>query len=66
LGVVPGELSMFERMTGAQLLGYLAALTGRQPTERADLLGRFALGSTDLAVLRDLHVTKNYRSQSLV
>ena len=49
LGVVPGELSMFERMTGAQLLDYLAALTGRRPTERADLLGRFALGSADLA-----------------
>src|SRR3972149_1523785 len=45
LGVVPGELSMFERMTGAQLLDYLAALTGRRPTERAALLGRFAPGS---------------------
>jgi len=49
LGVVPGELSLFERMTGAQLLDYLAALTGRRPTERADLLARFALGSGDLA-----------------
>src|SRR3972149_7011185 len=49
LGVVPGELSMFESMTGAQLLDSLAALTGRRPTERADLLGRFALGSADLA-----------------
>jgi ABC-2 type transport system ATP-binding protein len=49
LGVVPGELSMHERMTGMQLLEYLAALTGRRPTERADLLARFALGSADLA-----------------
>ena len=49
LGVVPGELSMFERMTGLQLLDYLAALTGRRPSDRADLLARFALGSGDLS-----------------
>lgn len=49
LGVVPGELSMIERMTGLQLLDYLAALTGRRPSERADLLARFALGSGDLS-----------------
>lgn len=49
LGVVPGELSMFDRMTGTQLLDYLAALTGRRPTERRDLLSRFALGSADLS-----------------
>lgn len=49
LGVVPGELSLFERMTGAQLLDYLAGLTGRRPAERADLLARFALGAADLA-----------------
>jgi ABC-2 type transport system ATP-binding protein len=48
LGVVPGELSLFERMTGAQLLDYLAGLTGRRPVERADLLARFALGAADL------------------
>jgi ABC-2 type transport system ATP-binding protein len=49
VGVVPGELSMFERMTGTQLLDYLAALTGRRSTERADLLARFALGLADLS-----------------
>jgi ABC-2 type transport system ATP-binding protein len=49
LGVVPGELSLFERMTGMECLDYLAALTGRRPTERPDLLARFALGTTDLS-----------------
>ncbi len=49
IGVVPGELSLFERMTGAQLLDYLAALTGRAPERRNGLLEQFALSPQDLA-----------------
>jgi len=49
LGVIPGELSLFERMTGMQLLDYLAALTGRPAVRRGALLERFALSSRDLA-----------------
>ncbi len=49
LGFVPGELSLFEGMTGAQLLGYLAALTRRPALRRDQLLERFALSSHDLA-----------------
>ncbi len=48
LGFVPGELSLYERMTGAQLLDYLAALTRRPPLRRAALLERFALSRQDL------------------
>lgn len=49
IGVVPGELSLFERMTGAQILDYLAALTGRAAVRRGEFLERFALGPRDLA-----------------
>lgn len=48
LGVVPGELSLFERMTGAHLLDYLESLTGRPAIRRDALLERFALSRADL------------------
>lgn len=49
LGFVPGELSLFERMTGAELLDYLAALTRRPALRRHALLERFELSPHDLA-----------------
>lgn len=49
LGVVPGELSLYEKMTGAQLLEYLAALSRRTPVRRRALLDRFELSAHDLA-----------------
>jgi ABC-2 type transport system ATP-binding protein len=49
LGFVPGELSLFEGMTGLQLLDYLAALTRRPPLLRNSLLERFAFSREDLA-----------------
>jgi ABC-2 type transport system ATP-binding protein len=48
LGFVPGELSLFESMTGAQLLDYLAALTHRPSLRRNTLLERFAFSRQDL------------------
>lgn len=49
LGFVPGELSLYESMTGAQLLDYLGALTRRPALRRTQLLERFALSRQDLA-----------------
>jgi ABC-2 type transport system ATP-binding protein len=48
LGVVPGELSLFEHMTGAYLLDYLESLTGRPAIRRDALVERFGLSSADL------------------
>jgi len=48
LGVVPGELSLFEHMTGAYLLDYLESLTGRPAIRRGALIERFALSPADL------------------
>ena len=44
IGYLPGELAMYERMTGRELLGYLAALRGGDATrEIATLADRFDL-----------------------
>lgn len=44
IGYLPGELSMYEKMTGRELLGYLAALRGvRVDPEIADLADRLDL-----------------------
>lgn len=44
VGYLPGELSMYEKMTGRELLGYLAALRGvRVDSEIADLADRLDL-----------------------
>lgn len=44
IGYLPGELSMYEKMTGRELLGYLAALRGvRVDPEIADLAERLDL-----------------------
>lgn len=48
LGFVPGELSLFESMTGGQVLDYLGALTRRPALRRTQLLERFALSRQDL------------------
>jgi ABC-2 type transport system ATP-binding protein len=37
---LPGELRLYENMTGRQLVRFLGALRGRQPTERVEVLAR--------------------------
>lgn len=49
IGVIPGELTLFERMTGGGLLDYLGRLSGRPAVRRGELLERFALEARDLA-----------------
>jgi ABC-2 type transport system ATP-binding protein len=38
LGVVPGDLRLYERLTGRDILAYFSALRGRRPGPEADVL----------------------------
>jgi ABC-2 type transport system ATP-binding protein len=48
VGYLPGELSFWPGLSGRRTLEFLAALTGRPPARRAELLQRLQLAETDL------------------
>ena len=48
VGYLPGELALWPAYSGERTLDFLARLTGRSPSRRAELLERLGLGSADL------------------
>ena len=49
IGYLPGELSLWPALSGSRTLDFLARLSGRQASWRAELLERLQLGAADLA-----------------
>ena len=49
IGYLPGELSLWPALSGADTLDFLARLSGRPANWRAELLERLQLGAADLA-----------------
>src|SRR4051812_32649063 len=47
-GYLPGGVALYDSLTGQQLLDYLADLSGRPPTRRAELCDRLELSSQTL------------------
>jgi beta-exotoxin I transport system ATP-binding protein len=47
-GYLPGGIALYDTMTGERLLDYLADLTGRPPTRRAELCDRLELSTATL------------------
>jgi ABC-2 type transport system ATP-binding protein len=50
-GYLPGGIALYDGLTGERLLDYLAALTGRPPSRRADLCDRLELSEATLGRL---------------
>lgn len=48
IGYLPGGIALSDSLTGARVLDYLAALTGRPPVRRAELCDRLELSSRTL------------------
>jgi ABC-2 type transport system ATP-binding protein len=48
VGYLPGGIALYDSLTGERLLDYLAALTGRPPSRRAELCDRLELSSGTL------------------
>ncbi|HEX3644054.1 MAG TPA: ABC transporter ATP-binding protein, partial [Vicinamibacterales bacterium] len=48
IGYLPGGIALYDSLTGERLLDYLAELSGRPPTRRADLCDRLELSSSTL------------------
>src|SRR3989449_6401206 len=48
VGYLPGGIALYDSLSGADLLDYLAALYGRPAPSRADLLDRFEFSERDL------------------
>jgi ABC-2 type transport system ATP-binding protein len=48
LGYLPGGIALYDTLTGEQLLDYLAALSGRRPSRRAELCQRLELPARTL------------------
>jgi ABC-2 type transport system ATP-binding protein len=51
IGYLPGGIALYDSLTGAQLLDYLAALSGRPPIRRSDLCERLELSPRTLGRL---------------
>ena len=51
IGYLPGGVALYDSLTGAQLLDYLARLCGRAPTRRAELCDRLELSNGTLGRL---------------
>jgi ABC-2 type transport system ATP-binding protein len=47
-GYLPGGIALYDTLTGERLLDYLADLTGRPPTRRAELCDRLELSAATL------------------
>lgn len=50
LGIVPGEIQLYQELTGLQLLDYFQGFMKGKPVMRAELLDAFGLSSNDLAM----------------
>ena len=48
IGYLPGGIALYDSLTGARLLDYLAELSGRPPVRRAELCDRLELSSRTL------------------
>lgn len=48
IGYLPGGIALYDSLTGAQLLDYLARLSGRAPVRRAELCDRLELSHDTL------------------
>jgi len=48
IGYLPGGIALYDSLTGEQLLDYLAELSGRPPSRRADLCERMELSARTL------------------
>src|SRR4051794_7491756 len=48
IGYLPGGIALYDALTGERLLDYLAALTRRPPTRRAELVDRLELSARTL------------------
>jgi ABC-2 type transport system ATP-binding protein len=51
IGYLPGGIALYDSLTGAQLLDYLARLSGRAPVRRAELCDRLELSHDTLGRL---------------
>jgi ABC-2 type transport system ATP-binding protein len=51
IGYLPGGIALYDSLTGAQLLDYLARLSGRAPARRAELCDRLELSNATLGRL---------------
>jgi ABC-2 type transport system ATP-binding protein len=51
IGYLPGGIALYDSMTGESLLDYLAGLTGRPPSRRAELCDRLELSTATLGRL---------------